>query len=518
MVRRVTSAVLSSLLLGCASSAVDAGDTGTSPFSFELDPLPIVVEAGEAVDVTVTVVRAPGFDDPVTVTWVGAPEGLRAEVGPSPARQQSTLTLSPSADLVPARYQGWLRGEADGLLHASPVPVDVVLGATRDVRGRVVDALGAPLPDLVVSIGEVDATSDDEGWVRFEAVDAPYTAMVHDPSNGTYHVYAELTRPNPVFHVLNRFPVPTRAVVSGTLAGGAGFPLAPSQVTAVAASSSTTGSLTGSRALFDGEGPSYGSVQLSWLGSDDPVDITMHALQWTFDGALLPRQYTGYGSATAAVGALGSTTGVDISLAAVETGFLAGEVRVPGGHTVDSRAVWLQLGDGAAVGLLHELTADATFSYAVPRTDHALGVQAVVRDPFGGTSLEYRSNLHPQQVVTLAPPSAPTLQEPAAGSTVPDRNTPFRWSAYDGGVHVITWLSLTGGRTVTLFTESRSSRLSDLPVRIDGGSSYAWGVWGVGPAETIDDFASTDGGLPLPGLGRDLVWGVSPVWTFTSPN
>lgn len=103
-----------------------------APFSIRVEPLRFTVRAGETVRVPVEVIRAAGFDAPVTLMADGLPEAVYAE--PSfevPERPESALVLeasgrAPQIDDAPFVISGTSMGHRRELR----VTLDVIEGVT----------------------------------------------------------------------------------------------------------------------------------------------------------------------------------------------------------------------------------------------------------------------------------------------------------------------------------------------------------------------------------------------------
>lgn len=503
------------LPLSLAACGKSGSSTPTPPMTFtvSVSPVSVSLAAGGTATVAVAIDRTAGFADPVTLELVGPAAGVTATFAPNPAPgAQATLTLVGGGA---AGTRGlYVKGSAGTAKDAAALAVTVLPDTSLTVTGRVVDLFRQPLVGLEVHLGGAAAVSDAGGRFTFTGVSAPYDLVVKRTSPLEAHVFRGLNRPDPVLPLIGLTPAAPRvAAVSGTLAGGSGFPLGQNVVTALFFTASQG---FGGLYLFPGQGPTYGPFSATWYGAASETG-TLHGLQWSVDAQLLPAQFLAYGSAPLAPTEGVAATGQDLTLQAAATGYLSGTVAVPAGFTLASKTLWLNAGPFTGVFLGSDASPGAAFTYATPDVGLRVGFQATATRG-GKSTTSYRAGLLPSEVIALVLPAPPLQQAPVIGATGVSTATPFTWIAFPASIHVV-FVVPASGPAFAIYLAGTSTTIPDLSAMglpLATGATAIWSVWGVGPFADLDDYAAPDRGLGLAGLAEDSVLGVSEPAAFTT--
>jgi hypothetical protein len=511
-----TAFTLSSLLLAACGSSHGSSSPPPPPpsaFTVSVNPVAVSLAAGATATVAVAIDRSAGFTAPVALELVGPAAGVTGSFSPNPAPgAQATLTLTGGGG---AGTRGlYVRGSAGSAKDAAALAVAVLPDPSLTVTGRIVDLLRQPLAGLEVRLGGSAALSDGDGRFTFHGVSAPYDLVVKRASPLEAHVFRGLTRPDPVLPLIGPAPAAPRAVaVSGTLAGGGGFPQGAGVVSALFF---TAPEGFGGLYLFPGQGPAYGPFSATWYGGASETG-TLHGLQWSVDAMLLPAQFLAYGNAPLTVTEGVASSGQSLSLQPAATGFLSGTVAVPLGFTLSAKTLWLGAGPFTGVFLGTDGSPGATFTYATPDVGLPVGFQATATRGAKSTT-SYRAGLLPSEVVSLSLPAPPLQQTPPIGATGVSTSTSFTWTAFPGAIHVV-FVAPASGPAFVVYVAGAQTTIPDLSAAgmpLAKGVAATWSVWGVGPFADLDAYASPERGLGLAGLDEDSAVGMSDAASFTT--
>lgn len=358
------------------------------------------------------------------------------------------------------------------------------------VSGTVLSDALAPLAGARVGDGTSQVvTTDASGRFTLYDVVPPYDLSVVTPTRERGLVYQGLTRSD---------PVASFGGSSAPSAGGAGC----------GAAVSISGSISGG---FD---PAGGAVTLS-LFSDAPhgfVSVTsfsqdtgaftasaclstganLHALEQQG-----PAFRYGVRSNVSLAGA-GPFTGVDVSVASVQSSTVSGTITAPDGVGIGA-SMGADLPDGATRSF-RVADAPGAFSTTYPLVSGAsywLDVYGSFPQGSDGSTGCYLEGLSPDRTglqIDLPPP--PRLLAPALGAAV-TRLTDFEFGRYDGGISQVQFLFGTPavGSSIDVFTVAGSARLPDLSalgLPVPAGATGLWTVTGAGPFADLDAFTAPD--------------------------
>jgi hypothetical protein len=401
-------------------------------------------------------------------------------------------TAAPADDS--GAYDGAAKDDGSGGRTDTPPVED---GGTR-ITGKVVDAAtGRGLAGRTVALAGKKATTNVSGAFGLDIVADSYDVVVTDPDGASVSIFKGLTRRE---ILLPHLPSPNEtdakgATVRGALSGGGDYPLGPFDTFTVYFSSPEASDSLGANAGF---GPSYGPMLVRWRG---PESITgdLIALRSTFDANHINVEFPGFATRNVTLSTAGSLT-ANLDLVPVKDAHIAGKVELPAGYSVGYKQVFYRMpstGDPIFVQLDEDFA--RSFDYVVPDLS-ALGGSVCAKvtssDPLVFTE-QCRPNVD-GSVWSLAIQSPPALLRPAANGELSEV-TLFSWTAFAGGVHVLTLAAATpsrGAPNIVLFTSATGASWSDfsaLGLEFPKGSDYTWRVGGVAPLASIDDAFGPDG-------------------------
>jgi hypothetical protein len=293
------------------------------------------------------------------------------------------------------------------------------------VRGKVVNHLLHPVPNVPLWIGEGMTLTDNDGEFEIEDVADTYDVkmvVTYPRYGGTAvagWVYEGLTRRDPTLQVYGG-----NALRSGNFTFSATNP-PPAESTAIIALGSEYGN-------FARAGAGAVQTSFSWYGPST-ITATAHGLVWEeTDG--VPTFYTGYtvSSSPFAFSDSSSTPwALDFTPSTVNADTVSGTVVSPTTNE-RSNAAFVRFASGAVIELAEQTGADAlaNYSFLVPTLPNAT-ITVVAREgnsSFGAAALAHRSNVTSGQTTpALSIPTPPTLIGPADGSTLNDTSM-FTWS------------------------------------------------------------------------------------------
>lgn len=507
---------LMAALAGCGPTAPAVPGPVPDPqlFRLSLSAAQVAVTAGSVVHVSVTVTRAAGFTDPVTLSLNGAPTGLSATFTPDAVDPDtSDVALQAAASVVPYDYPVFISGTSAIEQEDAALTTTVQDPVTIDVHGRVVDLFREPVPNAAVTIAGATVTAGADGSFALSGVAWPYNAVVTVPGKNEVHAFLGISRANPVLPVLDQVvTVPASATVAGTLTGSAAN--GSQEIAEIAFASPEA---HGAAVLWGGQGPDYGPFDVAWSGPAT-TQGSLIGLKWSVGPDGLPDRYLGFASADLALADQESATGADLQLGPVGTSYLSGNVNVPSGFSVTSKTLWLTAGPytGMALGIVGG--SDPLFTFATPTAGLPLGVQAKAVLGSASSTL-YRANLQANQVVDLTVPAPPPLNGPVSGTV--DHTTVFQWTPLADTISVLAFTSQSGGPAVYVYTAAASAGLPQPPaLTLPANTRYQWTVWAWGIYSDMDAFTDPALGPGSFGLDRDASVAVAQpigLWTSATP-
>jgi len=501
-------------LVGCNNSpstpAAPGPVTPPTRFSIHLSTSNVSFAAGATVHLSATVHRDTGFVGPVTLSLNGAPSGLTATITPVSGQPGSNdIALSAKSTLDPLIYHLSIDG-ASGIETESAKFVAAVGDATTfDVQGTVVDALREPIAGAQVTIAGTTTAAAADGSFTVSDVTRPYDVVVTLPGMKEVHDFVGLNRANPVLPLLDQAVTPSdSASVAGTITNASA-----NSATQLAEVAFASPEAHGSSVLWQNDGPGFGPFQVTWSGPSS-TQGTLLALKWSVGPTGLPEQYLGFASAPLSLSDQQSATGANLQFQAVATSYLSGTIMPPSGYAISAKDLWMTAGpkSGMLLGIVAD--SDATFTFATPRAGLPLGVEAKATSGNASTIL-YRANLQPNQVVDMTLPAPPALGAP--GTATFDHVTVFGWTAVPGTISVL-WLTSTAGPNVYVYTAASNATLpAGSVLTLPASTHYLWTVVGWGMYTDMDGFTDPAGGPGSFGLLQDaLVATAEPLGVFTS--
>jgi hypothetical protein len=434
-------------------------------------------------------------------------------------------------------YEPTVTGSPATVTADTPSSVSVVYGALRTITGRLVLSNGQPFtassfggPVLSVKLlgSTVDIPIDANGGFVVNNVPSTYSLVILGTSQSfrSAIVYQGLTRSNPTLTILGASSVPvqsTFATVEGKFTGGLGFSATSKATTefrvsvpkAVSSGSSNRGSVdptTGNYTAF-----------INWAGGN-PIAATMHALQYsTNDTNGKITAFGGYAQKTInVVPSQGTPIKQDITLAPVNSGTVNGSINWPSGITAPQYSASTTL-------FLSGLNTEEIFAFSpfgsqpigaapdgydqlVPVITGAKLIQGVgiTEKPTSGALLPPKESavwktVTPGVPTNIVVPAPIALTAPESAANGVTEKTKFTWSAFSGGVHLLTFFSGMSGvqTTILVVTAASSGTFPDLSAsgfELQKAATYVWYVIGVAPYASMDVATDTTG-LNLPNFG-----------------
>jgi hypothetical protein len=479
----------------------------------------------------------------------GLPSGTNANVtvtGPAGFTQvlTSTKTLT---DLTAGKYEVTAANVTAGSSYGASVTgspasitagntssVSVAYGALRTITGKLVLNNGQPFiasnfGGAVLSVkllgSTVDIPIDASGGFVVNNVPSTYSLvmLITSQSFRSAIVYQGLTRTNPTLTILGGSSVPvqsTFATVEGKFTGGLGFSATSKATTeftvsvpkAVSSGSSNRGSVdptTGNYTAF-----------INWAGGN-PIAATMHALQYSTNetnGKITA--FGGYAQKTInLVPSQGTPIKQDITLAPVNSGTVNGSINWPSGITAPQYSV-------STILFLSGLNTEEIFVFPPLGSQPSSGVPdgydqlvpviagakliqrvGITEKPTSGALLPPKESgvwktVTPGATTNIVVPAPIALTAPESAASGVTGNTKFTWSAFSGGVHLLSFFSgMSGVQTsIVVVTAASSSTFPDLSAYGFGlpkAATYVWWVNGIAPYASMD-MATDTSGLNLP--------------------
>jgi len=366
------------------------------------------------------------------------------------------------------------------------------------VTGKVIGANRQPVSGVPVLItGLTSVNTDANGNFTIANVGRPYTITVIDATNKQAILYRGLTRSDPTLVFLGSNPGTQRtASITGKIYPASNYPEAATRKTLVGFVSPETGKTTTATPATG----AYSLLNAQWYGGSTTTG-SLHALQYDYNTTTgLPTSYVGYGVRTG-VPLLDGTpnpNGND-TMSVVGTTSMSGTVTAPAGYTITSKTVAMTLGSTAGLTLLSESGGATSFTYAMPNINGAtfrIGVGATKAST--GSSSVFKGGVAGNATgVSVTVPACPELSLPINAATNVTTSTPFSWTQYTGGVHLLIYAS--SGKPsyyiVTTATSDSIPNLSAAGLGLPASTAYQWGVYGFGPFADVDAAAGSDGFL-----------------------
>ncbi|HLL81567.1 MAG TPA: hypothetical protein VK420_02905 [Longimicrobium sp.] len=468
---------------------------------------------------TATPVALPYGGGDVTLSWQAADAtGLSIEPGIGPV-SGSARTVSVATS---TRFTLTARNEAGSATAETAVAVD-----TRTaVSGKVVDVTGHPLPNVLVTPLDGSgafASTDLEGEFQLASVSPPYDLALVANNAKVATVYVGLTRDRVTLTQFNQSASHGSATLHGTISGGQP-PYASDGTNAPMVFFSAPGGTDSLEASPDGP-TAYFTGAFFWqaMFGQTSVTGTLYALQpvRSAPGAI-PSRYAGFGQRDNVTLTAGTHVfNIDLAMGSVGNSTLGGHVGVPNGYALSSTAVFAAFRPEGVASLFRDPLPTATFSYPVPNLPRArFSLYATATSRTGATAYGIRAGLSAGSTSALGLQDTPHPARPfdrAAGIT---RATPFVWSPYAGGVHLLElWSTSHPSYQLVVVTADNAAVLPDLSrfgMGLPADASFQWRVEGVAPFASVD--ALVDGPrLPrLLSLLADGTCGSSELRSFTT--
>jgi hypothetical protein len=307
-------------------------------------------------------------------------------------------------------------------------------------------------------------------------------------------VYRGLTRRDPALRLF-RVRSTRHGSISGTVAGGAGYPQPPGRVTLVVFISSF-----GADQVLAAADGTFSIPDVRWFDGTPTVAGRLHALQMDV-GPAGPTVYHGWGD----TGAITLAEGVPLAGQAIDlespvvSSTIDGSVSVPAGYALTGRELDLALSEGPwRMVLLSDASPAAAFSYLSPLVsgvhyDMTASARSTGGDLVGGGRFGLPGIAHG---LSLVLPAAPALGDPADGAAA-GYDTVFSWDAYGspGAVyHIAFEPERPGDPELHVVTAATRTTLPDL--RVMGlalpAATYRWSVRAEGPWDDIESSLQYD--------------------------
>lgn len=438
-----------------------------------------------------------------------------------------------SGGSVPEELAGAASGGGAGTFDSGGAGSGGIAGAANDqFRGRVVDfETSRPLPGRHIVVGRSlsagDAASvdtDSAGYFTFAATGS-YQVLIIDPDGSTVSFYERLATRAPVLlhHATSAWSPPARtASVSGTLSGGASYPLTGKNdnvvVHLLSDEVTTYESISGDLAPH---GPEY---NLFPGFESEQLPATLLALG-IFRDSLDEKRYSAALAMKELTLSEGENPPRDLELTAVALGRISGSIDVPEGWEFEQTSEYYRMPlPNAVVGFpyapvahVYPSTQGGAFDYELPDIRAAGGqlcLAGMAKFVAGGNADEGWVWTEKCRIgfeggpVSIEFENAPTLIEPAANSRF-SKGTRFRWSR-PGSPSAPNLLELYPSSAaaespgISIFTTSDTATLPDLAawgVVLPASAAYTATPIALG-SDASDAFGPAGFGAVIPGERR----------------
>jgi hypothetical protein len=201
---------------------------------------------------------------------------------------------------------------------------------------------------------------------------------------------------------------------------------------------------------------------------------------------------------------------------------MTGSVTAPAGYTISSKTVAMTLGTTAGLNLLSENNAAASFTYAMPVITGAtfrVGV-AASKASTGNVSVWKGSVAGNATGVAITIQGCPELSLPINAATNVGTSTPFSWTQFTGGVHLLIYTAVgkPSYYIVTTATSDSIPNLSAAGLGLPASTAYQWAVYGFGPFADVDAATGAEGflGVLAGAVSGDASFAVTSPRSFTT--
>ena len=375
------------------------------------------------------------------------------------------------------------------------------VAATITVSGRVLQLDGSDVSFVSVAIpGQGAALTDAAGNFTIPNVTTPYDIVValHQEGETSAIVYRGLTRPDPR---LIGFPGKGfTAELSGTVSGGAGFPLPADQQTLLGVFTDLRE--VGVAPIVDPTTGAY-SQTVGW-GYRPTTSAHFIGLQFRLNGSGQVTSFTG-----AATGAFTLTDGgavvLPITLGPVATTTIAGTYSLPDDYTFLVKVSATESGSFDALGIVTDTVDTGTFSFAAPVIAGQSNLVLIGGSSPTGSSVQmYRRSIPAGATgIAIDAPRAADMIFPFEGAVDVDHDTTFLTTDFPEGIFLFQWFGRAGDPTFTLVSAEPVARIPDLSslgISLPPSTSYSFAPVELGPFTGMDDFTAPTGPLPSPDL------------------
>lgn len=351
-----------------------------------------------------------------------------------------------------------------------------------DVHGKVFFRV-LPLSNVPVVVNGVITNTDDYGEFSVPDVTAEYDVAILHPELKVAHVIEGLTTRTPIINsmVSRDITFDKKAILTGTLSGGDGFPNPASRRAQVGIVGN--GVLGFSQVLNEGIAGDF-SFTTTWA-HDETVAADLFALQWSWDANGLTA-LTGYASVplTLEDGETYGAPDTNLVLEPIEQRLVPVEVD------------WDDYEPSLCYAFVDVIqmpvdACDASFSVATPK---GLPFKNFVR-VYGSKSGTHEATVQVEVPETggveLILPQPRTALLPVDGATGVDLETPFTWSSSEPDMVGLHQFSCDGGWEVHLASAAKSVRIPDLSkygIPLPKGAACKWFLDAIGPASSSDAF------------------------------
>lgn len=371
------------------------------------------------------------------------------------------------------------------------------------VTGKVIGSNRQPVSGVPVLISGIPSVNTDaNGNFSIANVGRPYTITVIDATNKQALVYRGLTRTDPTLIFLNTVPGTKRvASLTGKIFPAANYPEPATRKTVVGFVSPETGrSSTATPATG-----AYALNNMEWYGASTTTG-SVHALQFDFNTTTgLPTAYLNYGvrSGVPLLDGAPNPNGND-TVSAVGTTTMTGSITVPAGYTISQKSLALTLGATTGLTLLSESNPATTFTYATPNiTGAVFRLNVSAAKPSSGQVLLTKTGIAGNATaVSVTLPQAPEQSLPINNAANVTTSTPFSWTGFTGGVHLLYFAGGAGKPSYLVMTSATSDsipNLSAVGLGLPAATTYSWLVYGFAPFTDTDAAAGSDGFLGILG-------------------
>jgi hypothetical protein len=501
----------------------------------------------------------------------GLPSATNASVtvtGPASFNQALTVTktltgLTAGSYVVAAasvtaggkNYAASVTGSPVAVSAGGSSSVSVVYAITIPIMGKVVNQVGLPIPSsaggtiTVTAVGNTkSATVGADGGFTLAVGSVPYSAVVifSSSSGGASSkiawVFKGLSRTDPTL-TLPEIPNFSssqgfQAQLTGTVSGGAGFASGSKARMLFAYGVPNFNDTTSINANLIEPDPTTGKFSTTVLWNNtNPINGTLHGLQFTLDANNKINSYKGYGKVARQL--TGQNPGdaaitQNLTLGTIPTATLSGTVTWPittGASTYFMGTTWIPNTSDSTFFNLAAPGANGgpgnvkpeTFAQAVPVLAGSKYLNlAGVNNPASQQSQEYRQAIAfkygtPGTALNMDVPSPPNLQQPPTGATGVTNSSNFSWTPFTAGVHVVSFdsnnapvpgpptpaTSFVSIRVITTASNLTLTDLSALGLDFPKNSAYTWGVTTYAPYSSMDA-ATGPTGILVPGAGGSL--------------